>query len=841
MSKKKHPAARTGGTQRTPIIGSVIIKPPVRRVYDVGDWRAALRAADNGRVKQLYDLYDDAMIDGVLSDAVQKRIDAVTNSELTFQTAEGEEVPEITALMETTAWETLLSEIARVRIYGRAAVEFGFTPEFSVTPIPPKHINLDRKVILREDSDDDGFPYEGDGFLLVLGHRRDFGLLLKAVPYAIYKRGGFGDWSQWLELFGMPRRVGKYNTYDPESRRLLEEAFEKAGSAPYVIIPKEAEVDTQESGSGNGASYDEFRRANNEEILITILGQTMTTVQGDKGARSLGEVHKEVEEGKNRSDLRFVERVLNQKVVPVLEARGYPVSGGRFIFPQAVEQLSVNDVVQLSSVLDIPQSYLHDKYAIPAPQDGEPLARSMTASPFGLPSTDDGDSEIRNSDRTFLQRLKDFFVKAPHGGATAGSPRMLMNDGATMEDRLISGVAAGELQVFSPELFNHISGDLISAVRPAFRRNTANADTSYAYGLRDDAFVTALEMNLFHFSAGKTLAEIQALNGAFRESSSYTDFEKRAREICGTFNRTWQRTEYETAVLAAESASNYHRLMAKKKLFPFWKYVTAGDDRVRKEHRALDGVILGCDDPLWKKIYPPNGWKCRCRVAPLMRHEAAGVDPGEMRRRVSEYFDTAEWKAASAQGWDTNRSETAQVFTKDQQYIRKFPGKAAKSLLQLYPQDYGLESLNKRIAASVTPRPVYAGAADSWYDAHQVLEDYMGRRVSLRRKVFNFHTTGAHSYRVPYLDCVTEALKDPDEVWLNNYSKGTGEFTNLNFIKFYDDSAVNVVCEIKEGRVYEVKTWFEICTGPKGGSRSKASRLKDPRWKYRRGLLIKKS
>ena len=198
MSKKKHPAARTGGTQRTPIIGSVIIKPPVRRVYDVGDWRAALRAADNGRVKQLYDLYDDAMIDGVLSDAVQKRIDAVTNSELTFQTAEGEEVPEITALMETTAWETLLSEIARVRIYGRAAVEFGFTPEFSVTPIPPKHINLDRKVILREDSDDDGFPYEGDGFLLVLGHRRDFGLLLKAVPYAIYKRGGFGDWrSGW--------------------------------------------------------------------------------------------------------------------------------------------------------------------------------------------------------------------------------------------------------------------------------------------------------------------------------------------------------------------------------------------------------------------------------------------------------------------------------------------------------------------------------------------------------------------------------------------------------------------------------------------------------------------
>jgi len=51
-----------------------------------------------------------------------------------------------------------------------------------------------------------------------LGHERNYGLLLKATPFAIYKRGGFGDWSQWIELFGMPQRIGKYNTYDPESR-----------------------------------------------------------------------------------------------------------------------------------------------------------------------------------------------------------------------------------------------------------------------------------------------------------------------------------------------------------------------------------------------------------------------------------------------------------------------------------------------------------------------------------------------------------------------------------------------------------------------------------------------
>ena len=386
-NKKKKTATTNAGAKSKEqlVIHQIVVKTPQRKVYDVGNWRTALSSADNGRTKQLYDLLDDIMIDGVLSDAVQKRIDAVTNSELTFQNAAGEEVEEIADLMDTTAWEDLLTEILKKKIYGRSGIEMTFNDGFNVEPIPAKHINLKNRTILRQDTDEIGIPYEGDSQLLILGKDRDFGLLLKAAPYAIYKRGGFGDWSQWIELFGMPQRIGKYNTYDPESRKLLEEAFDKAGSAPYVVIPKEADVETKEGGTGSGSSYNEFRQANNEEMLITILGQTMTTVQGEKGARSLGEVHKEVEEGKNKSDLRYVQRVLNQKVLPMLEARGYPVAGGKFIFPKAAEQLSVAEVVQLSDIMDIPQSYLHEKYSIPVPKDGEPVALLIVSSSESSP------------------------------------------------------------------------------------------------------------------------------------------------------------------------------------------------------------------------------------------------------------------------------------------------------------------------------------------------------------------------------------------------------------------------------------------------------------------------
>ena len=78
-NKKKKTATTNAGAKSKEqlVIHQIVVKAPQRKVYDVGNWRTALSSADNGRTKQLYDLLDDIMIDGVLSDAVQKRIDAV--------------------------------------------------------------------------------------------------------------------------------------------------------------------------------------------------------------------------------------------------------------------------------------------------------------------------------------------------------------------------------------------------------------------------------------------------------------------------------------------------------------------------------------------------------------------------------------------------------------------------------------------------------------------------------------------------------------------------------------------------------------------------------------------
>lgn len=48
-----------------------------------------------------------------------------------------------------------------------------------------------------------------------------------------------------------------------------------------------------------------------------------------------------------------------------------------------------------------------------------------------------------------------------------------------------------------------------------------------------------------------------------------------------------------------------------------YEYSTVGDDRVRPEHAALDGVKLPKEDPFWQRFWPPNGYNCRCIAIPV--------------------------------------------------------------------------------------------------------------------------------------------------------------------------------------------------------------------------------
>jgi SPP1 gp7 family putative phage head morphogenesis protein len=60
-----------------------------------------------------------------------------------------------------------------------------------------------------------------------------------------------------------------------------------------------------------------------------------------------------------------------------------------------------------------------------------------------------------------------------------------------------------------------------------------------------------------------------------------------------------------------------------------YKYVTAGDNRVRPEHANLDGVVLPKDHAFWDSFMPPNGYNCRCQAIPLYDRRPVQFPPRE--------------------------------------------------------------------------------------------------------------------------------------------------------------------------------------------------------------------
>ena len=83
----------------------------------------------------------------------------------------------------------------------------------------------------------------------------------------------------------------------------------------------------------------------------------------------------------------------------------------------------------------------------------------------------------------------------------------------------------------------------------------------------------------------------------------------------------------------AYAVARHQQQMSVARDFPYWKYETVGDSRVRPGHAALDGKVLRADDPWWKTHYPPWDWGCRCIVIAIDEEDAEEIgitEPAEM-------------------------------------------------------------------------------------------------------------------------------------------------------------------------------------------------------------------
>ncbi|MTC39325.1 phage head morphogenesis protein [Providencia alcalifaciens] len=73
-------------------------------------------------------------------------------------------------------------------------------------------------------------------------------------------------------------------------------------------------------------------------------------------------------------------------------------------------------------------------------------------------------------------------------------------------------------------------------------------------------------------------------------------------------------TIFQTNLQSSYMAGRYQQQMTMVDERPYWERVGVMDNRIRPSHAALNGFIARYDDPIWQILYPPDGYRCRCRV-----------------------------------------------------------------------------------------------------------------------------------------------------------------------------------------------------------------------------------
>lgn len=885
MAKKnntKEPK-QPGGATPSIIIQQLSVRKANRAAQDVPKWRAATRAAEsiNPRRTLLYDFYADVEIDGHVEAVTSKRRDAVTLSNWQFVDKNKEPVEEINQLLDTFGFSEILDEIINSRFWGYTMLEPKFWKnadekwEVSAGVLPRLHYRPEAGIVTFQRGGEDGVNVREGVYaktVMEVGKVDDLGLYLKAGLYYVLKRGGLGDWAGMIQTWGQALIDALWDGVDDTQRVRLEETLNGVGQGGNIVRPAGTELTVHQPPSKDtGNSHGEFMKFLNNEISKSLLGTTETTESSGSSGYAQSKTHSEEDDNKHMSDVQFTRRILNSRFIKILNAAGFDTKGGEFVVQGEEAELSKGESFEIhksmASELGVPiaDDFWYDTYNVPKPENydalkeaaaeenkvdpekGDPDDPGKDPDPKDPkpkdPKAEEKEKEVQLSEKAWYLKLYEYFFPKASAVTTGAALEpcshhhtITLSDAENIDsDGLIRRVWARRGKgSFDAALYRSTAGILLSAFRNGWRGAEGvrlGFDLGFEYGNDDPALITAFERNLFRFAGAKTLAQIQELNQLFKQSSSFEEFYQLAKSRTEIYNKEWLATEYNTAVLTAEAAATYHRLIAQAEIFPYWMYKTAGDDLVRPEHAYLEGLILPYNDPRWKKLFPPNGWNCRCYIVPRMAHEFNKANLAEMRERADAYLNSPQGKKETATGWGVNRVASGEVFTVNQQYVRKFAGKASKDLNALKFHDYGLESYSQARKVGILKRPDYQGDAKAFYDSlddtqkGKALRDYNNRPLSINEKNFTRHSIDdrkRRAHRTSYLQAMREALKQPDEVWLNGK-----QLDNLVYVKYYKGETMIAIGNIKNGHT-ELKSWFVLA--------DKKATIAE----YRRGLLVYK-
>lgn len=743
--------------QKGSVQSSIVVQAPLRTNPDIGKWRSALRMAEDVETpdrSMLLDIYEETRLDALVASVTQRIVSKCCNSRIVF-TVDGEpdQAHPINQLLAAPVFLRIIRWIIESKWYGHSLIELEFEAGQvkDAHLIPRKNVLPEKGLVVANVGDQKGVAYREpphQKYVLEVGEPRDLGLLNPATPYVIYKRFALANMGEYVEIYGVPIREFLYDPQVPNSRAETEKQAKKQGASSTVIMPMGTKTNIHKGADGSGSSvFKQAKEMHDEELLLLFVGQSMTTKNGS--SRSQAEVHQSGEDEFIMAYKLFVELVLNHQLKPLLQLHGFQLEQGRLQY-EVTEKMDKMELLQVIQGLDrfgkVPLDYIEQNFGIKL----DPRHEDQPAKPGAAQPTEE------------TEKKKALKYESSCGCAHKPAQVLKFNFSEREEDALLERIWKGRgNSKFDVAYFNALASGLLEQIDTAWPTSDQDLDQP------DHLKKTLLELNAYRFSATKDKKLLQELNRFLRSSSNFAEFKAATATVLEDYNEHHLRTEYNLAQATAQSTANYLSNMEVAEEFPYWEYQTAGDDRVRPSHAALDGQLFlaGALGP----FTPPNGYGCRCEFVPRSSRGGKPVIDAEAAKALMG----EEYKRMQDSGFAVNRAEEGYIFTEDQMYTN------LNEKTMSGHKDFGLPAYSK--IAQTAPQPKrtkrteqqarewFSGRIGSSNQEEQKairLLDFNGRPTTLelstllKNKAWNV------------LDLLDEALLNPDEAYMVRQGKG---------------------------------------------------------------------
>ena len=799
------------------IIDKIVNRFKDRSRKDIQKWRKALLMAgmpDKPRRNLLQDIYYDLGTDGHLKSVMRLRKYTTLNTGFQITNDKGNVNEEATKFLNKS-WFYKFLEVALDSIfYGYTLQEFeSFFPDSVIhNTIPRQNVVPEQKIVVPDLTKDEAIHYDDPYFadyLIEIGEPEELGILNDIVPNLIWKRNVGQSWADFTEKFGIPMVTATTTAYDDDTIDKINYMLQQIGEASTGVFPQGTTLEFREADRTDAyQSYEHFIKYNKEEISVAIVGGTMIT--NDGSSRSQSEVHeRNLDEKIAIADKRNITFLINDKLLPLLRRHGYTFIGENDSFGFAKSHnLKLdkywNIIRDIIKEYDVDEQWLSDTFFVPITGKKKSLTKTPVTNPQNLKI--DG-LNLPNYPAETCCAFHNRFDAANNEFNIAKRIKKLVEQlASSIWHKRKTGADAARLTT-EETLF------LRKGLHELWDEKLIDAQ----WNAPDHLMLQMMEYNLFEFAASKTEARLASMTQLLIDKDkhqirSFDDFKAEALKVTQNFNETWLRTEYNLAVATGQNAAAYARFMSEREQIPYVQYQTAGDSRVREEHQLLDGKIFNLNDKEAMRLWPPNGYGCRCEMLQYV---------GDVKGKVSKGKDwVGKMPESFFKGFDFNRGDLKQVFTRKQFYTKD--GKLLTELNQLDYKAYGLKDF-KDIAKTKAPlkldktitkdnvKELFKKSGDVKGKAFMGFKDYLNRHIKLFKDVFETHTKGKYlepkENRHQLFALVPDIIAKPDEVWMQNI--GPKNKWQIRYVKFFKDEMIVIDTHFNLITGLELKTWYK--------------------------------